>query len=372
MTVHLQEINQWEERHSRNVLKGGKQGDLGLERDPQEIGSVHPRCLDHDAIRVCIVDLDGECWFGAAQILDVLAEAGRIAKGGRFAWKVIDINKGTPRSSEFRCNGEERWVGRPHVVVLLAGDSALSNLTPSHLGNLRKLCHAASLICASGSAILALIRLGLLDGSPVAIAPRFRAIFRELQSGLKYVDLPLCRSGRVITCAGGIEVSSLAMMILREYCDDTIAQLVGSRLLLSRMSPDHERGVSISAKYGFRNQGLSRAIAFITENLNSCLTTKQITSYAGLSSRQLERLFRLYLNTSPRAFLMNMRLKQACELLNNTQLSLTEIAHSVGFVNSSHFGRCFRRHLGVNPGDCRRDGKGVKATRLSLDCELPA
>jgi AraC-like DNA-binding protein len=56
---------------------------------------------------------------------------------------------------------------------------------------------------------------------------------------------------------------------------------------------------------------------------------------------------------SPSDFIRNIRLKQACELLRNTDNDVTQIAYSVGFTSQTHFSTAFKKFTGISPTEYR-------------------
>jgi transcriptional regulator GlxA family with amidase domain len=54
-------------------------------------------------------------------------------------------------------------------------------------------------------------------------------------------------------------------------------------------------------------------------------------------------------------YLMQLRLKHASELLLNSDSRLKEIAEASGFPSVEYFGRCFKKHFGISPGEHRKD-----------------
>ena len=74
-----------------------------------------------------------------------------------------------------------------------------------------------------------------------------------------------------------------------------------------------------------------------------------IAEEVGISTRQLERLFGRYLNTSPKRYMMEMRLHRARNLIVQTEQSIAEIAMACGFKSTSHFTKTFRAHYGRTP-----------------------
>ena len=74
---------------------------------------------------------------------------------------------------------------------------------------------------------------------------------------------------------------------------------------------------------------------------------------AGLSVRQVGRKFRATFQSTPRDFLMRMRILHACSLLQRTTLPITAVALQSGFYDHSDFARQFRRQMGLSATEYR-------------------
>ena len=79
------------------------------------------------------------------------------------------------------------------------------------------------------------------------------------------------------------------------------------------------------------------------------LLPEQLAAEAGVSKRQLERLFRRWLQTSPTRYYMELRLNLARTLLSQTSVPVTDIALRCGFTSPGHFSERFRATVGVSP-----------------------
>ena len=92
--------------------------------------------------------------------------------------------------------------------------------------------------------------------------------------------------------------------------------------------------MSLSARLGVRHPKLIAVIQAMEENLEEPLSRGELAASADLSSRQLERLFRKYLNRSPARYYVELRLKlseavrQLRKELHLTQVQLAELVHS--------------------------------------------
>lgn len=107
--------------------------------------------------------------------------------------------------------------------------------------------------------------------------------------------------------------------------------------------------VSLQARQGMRNPRLAKAIAIMRDTLEQPIAAARIADEIGLSSRQLERLFGKFLNTTPKKHYMELRLDRARLLLLQTEMSVSEVAYGCGFDSPGHFARVFKAAYGVSP-----------------------
>ena len=89
-----------------------------------------------------------------------------------------------------------------------------------------------------------------------------------------------------------------------------------------------------------------KAESYIETNYSYPITVEEIASYVGISRSHLFRSFQNYMNRSPKEYLTEYRIKQACRLLRETDLSVSAIAYSVGFENNLYFSKAFRKQKG--------------------------
>ena len=85
------------------------------------------------------------------------------------------------------------------------------------------------------------------------------------------------------------------------------------------------------------------------QSLEEPLSPSLLAKEAGLSTRQLERLFRRYLDRSPKRYYLELRLKKARSLLLQTNMSVINVALACGFSSPSHFSKCYRAYYGRTP-----------------------
>jgi AraC-like DNA-binding protein len=99
---------------------------------------------------------------------------------------------------------------------------------------------------------------------------------------------------------------------------------------------------------GNRSQ-VERALRFIEDNLHADFALGDVCHAAGLSSAHINRCFQSEVGTSVWQYVKARRLERARDLLNDTALSVSQIAASCGFASASHFTTSFRARYGRSP-----------------------
>jgi two-component system response regulator YesN len=93
---------------------------------------------------------------------------------------------------------------------------------------------------------------------------------------------------------------------------------------------------------------------------NSDFSLHQVAEEIGISDRQIQRIFTRQDSSGFRQELTRMRLSRACWLLKNTDYSISEISNQVGYKQSMHFAKAFRRQTGISPRQWRKEHQEKK------------
>ena len=103
--------------------------------------------------------------------------------------------------------------------------------------------------------------------------------------------------------------------------------------------------------------GLLEILRYLELNLHLPLSLNQIALAHSMSVPSLQRLFKKHLGISPAAYLLNLRLECAADLLLAENVSVKEIAWRCGFENPLYFSTVFRRYKGVSPRKYRQSAE---------------
>ena len=95
------------------------------------------------------------------------------------------------------------------------------------------------------------------------------------------------------------------------------------------------------------------ALTFIAKHVDRELTVKQVAEEQGISRRTLELRFRTHLKCTVGNMLTRLRVAAACQLLEETELSASDISVDVGFASASSMANALRRHVEMTATEIR-------------------
>jgi len=106
-------------------------------------------------------------------------------------------------------------------------------------------------------------------------------------------------------------------------------------------------------RHGFRYAYVENALRFIQYNYTDDISIEDIAAYIGVSRSYLYKLFTEAMGLSPKEYLMNLRISQACGLLRSNEMTISQISASVGFKDPLYFTRVFKKSKGMTPGQMK-------------------
>jgi transcriptional regulator GlxA family with amidase domain len=200
-----------------------------------------------------------------------------------------------------------------------------------------------------------LARAGLLDGYKCTLHWENMASMREEFPKLHITDDLFVIDRDRYTCAGGSASFDMMINIMTKFHPDTPVSDISELFMWDRVrgQNDHQR-MPLQVQLGTNHGNLVEAVTLMENNIEEPISLEELSQYVGVSRRQLERLFRKYLDCVPTRYYMNLRLKHARQLLLQTNKSIIEVALACGFVSAPHFSKCYRDYFGVPPRDERR------------------
>lgn len=301
-----------------------------------------------------------------AAAIDCLRLANQMSGEDLYSWRIIGEGGGTINCSTgttFTLDGDLDELHRDDTVMLCGGRDVQAATTKRILNWLRREARRGIIMGGLCTAAFSLAKAGLLDGKRATIHWENHDSFAEEFLEVELTKSVFVKDGNRWTTAGGTSSIDLFLQIIADQQGDELANAVADQQIYSSIRTDQDtQRLSIPTRIGVRHPKLSRVIQAMELNIEEPISPSILAKDVGMSTRQLERLFRRYLNRSPKRYYMELRLQKARNLLMQTDMSVINVALACGFASPSHFSKCYRAHYDTTPYRER----GAHAARLSV------
>ncbi|MEM7490601.1 MAG: GlxA family transcriptional regulator [Pseudomonadota bacterium] len=302
---------------------------------------------------VTFVLLENFTLLSMASALDALRIANRMADATLYTWdlvgeggEVMTCSGGT----RFLLDGDLGEIGRDDLLMIVGGVDVAKASTKKIVAWLRREARRGITIGGLCTASYTMAVAGLLDGRRATIHWENQDSFTEEFPEIELTKSIFTVDGKRITTAGGTASVDLMLHLIAAHHGEDLAALVADQMIYSSIRTDQDtQRLSIPTRIGVRHPRLSQVIREMEQNIEEPISPSILASQVGMSTRQLERLFRRYLNRSPKRYYMELRLGKARNLLMQTDMSIINVALACGFTSPSHFSKCYRAHYGTTP-----------------------
>ncbi len=155
------------------------------------------------------------------------------------------------------------------------------------------------------------------------------------------------------------EVAGRFMDFLESTTGDNDYKIYGSLFtLFGLMQESNEKKVEIQPKNADRY--VEECLEYIHSNYYRGITVKDLCSYIGLEYSYLFRLFKTRVSKSPGQYLIDYKLAKAEQLLTETEMTVGEVAKTVGYEDRIVMTKAFVQKYGMSPSNYRKN-------KISLD-----
>jgi len=298
--------------------------------------------------------------------VESLRIANRMSGKTLYEWNIVGEGGETATCSAgtvFQLDSDLNETARDDTIVLCGGIDVANATTKRLLNWVRRESRRGAKLGGLCTAGYSLAKAGLLDGKRATIHWENQDSFVE-----EFEDVTLTKSvfvvdGSTFTTAGGTASIDLMLKFIADDHGENLASAVADQLIYTTIRTDQDtQRLSVPTRIGVRHPKLSAVIQMMEANIEEPISPSILAKDVGMSTRQLERLFRRYLNRSPKRYYMELRLQKARNLLMQTDMSVINVALACGFASPSHFSKCYRAQYNTTPYRER----GAQAARLSV------
>jgi len=288
-----------------------------------------------------------------ASAIESLRVANRTAGKELYSWKLLSDGGEDAQCSngcKFHVDGDLIELDRDDTVMLCGGIDVQRATTKRMLNWVRREARRGVTLAGLCTAGFTMAKAGLLDGKKATIHWENQDSFAEEFEEVDLTKSVFVVDGNRITTAGGTASIDLMIKLIADHHGEDLANAVADLLIYSSIRTDQDtQRLSIPTRIGVRHPKLSRVIQMMEQNIEEPISPAILARDVGMSTRQLERLFRRYLSRSPKRYYMELRLQKARNLLMQTDMTVINVALACGFASPSHFSKCYRSHYDTTP-----------------------
>lgn len=306
--------------------------------------------------------------------IEPLRAANEITGKRAFHWSVVGEDRARVAASAevmFEPNlalGEARDLDH---LFFLSGPSADFGNRRKGRAECRWLARQGVVLGGFSGGIFPLARAGLLAGHAVSVHWCYEAAFKAEFPSLARREAVMTIDRNRITAAGATAVFDLMLKLI----EDDLGPEVMTEVACWFQHPVVRGPDVLQRTPGYRADrtqdtmppAVARAIQLFSSHIEEPLSVADVADQVGLSARQLDRLFQSSTGQGPSRYYRMIRMKQARQLVQFSDLTLTAVAQSVGYQSSSRMARNYLEEFGLSPqadraarNDFRQRGSGLR------------
>lgn len=296
---------------------------------------------------------------GFIEALRHVADRGDQSRKRYCAWVTMTADRQSETASCGLSVRPDQSLGRPsdfdRVVIIGPLLRQFQNVSPA-IYDFLDAARAGNIpitgVC-TGSFVMA--KAGFLEGLTACIHPYHALDFKDRFPNIKYVtDKHFVEANGLATVPGGTSVLNYAAEVIERQMGSNRASKVMHQMSLPGTSWDIFGARQVRQRAdNSRDTRIIKTVSIMERKMGSGGTVAEVAAEVGISTRQLDRLFRAHFGITPKQFWLEMRLDYCKWLTLNSRRPITKIALAGGFFDSAHFISQFKSAFGITPGEMR-------------------
>ena len=214
-------------------------------------------------------------------------------------------------------------------------------------------------ICAVGTGSTFLAEANILHKRSATTHWFYYDLMKNKYPDVDWKRQHLITESNNIYCAGSINsMADLSIHFIQKLYGIEISKRVESHFSpeIRRAYQEHLFDDSINSKH--QDELIAATQNQIQLQFSDSIDFALLASELNLSERSLQRRFKSACNLSPLQYQQQIRMNSAKQLLQDSNLSILEVATSVGYSDASHFTRLFKKHYQQSPKTFRNAVRG--------------
>lgn len=237
-------------------------------------------------------------------------------------------------------------------TIIIPGWRGIDAPVPAALSSALVAAHQrGARILSICSGVFVLAAAGLLQGKQATTHWRYtQALAADYPATEVLPDVLYIDNGSILTSAGSAAGIDLCLHLVRRDFGAAIANHVARRLVVQPHRQGHQaQFIQQALPTEYESERFAPLFDHLHRHLAQPHSLKSMATYVGMSERTFLRRFEAATGTTPSRWLLQARLQQCCDLLENSQLAIEVIAEKTGFASATILRHHFRKQLQTTP-----------------------
>lgn len=265
-------------------------------------------------------------------------------------------------------------IERTDIVIIPAsvmdGETWVTGRYSEEVRWLQSMHASGAIICSACSGALLLAETGLLDDQDVTthwtLERTFRLNFPRVRLRLER-ELVISPDGTLVMSGASTAWHDLALYLISRFSGPATARSVAKFFMLQWHAEGQTPYIPFEERTDHGDRAVLAAQTWLQGHWSQPNPVETMIARSGLSVRNFARRFQKATGHAPLAYVQNVRIERAKQLLENSVEAIDEISAAVGYEDASFFRRVFKRTVGLRPADYRRKFSALSTAERSLE-----
>lgn len=294
--------------------------------------------------------------------LEPLRAANRYSQNNLYSWHLYGETTRSPIANNtmtLQTEGPLELADKLDYLIICGPHEPHDYNNEDIFKTLRRIAASGTYMGALDTGTYLLAKAKLIDKQKCTMhwenIPGFKEDFPQINISTELFEF----DGKIFTCAGGDASMDMMLTIIENKHGHELATMVAELFIHSDIRrADEPQRMGTAQRTGIFHAGLIDCVELMEANVEQPLSTQELADMINVSKRQLERLFRAHLKSTPTAYYQKIRLQVGQRLLQQTSMTVLDIAVACGFASAGHFSKRFRSYYGHSPRESRTRSTG--------------
>ncbi len=314
-------------------------------------------------------------------LFDVLASVGRTwsdLTGEPEQHDAFDLSIVAESPEPFRCHGglpvhpDGDLASADAAEIIILSDLAVAKgfdprgRWPGVVAWLKERYAAGAVLCSVCTGLALLAETGFLRGQQAtthwALHDMIESLYPEVDLRREAILVVSGPEDRLISCGGAASWEDLALYLIRRFRSEAEAVRTAKIFLFGDRGEGQLPYVVQRKHPTTQDAVIADCQAWIAEHYAHSNPVARMAERSGLSERSFKRRFRAETGLSPIEYVQALRVEEAKQYLETSDLTTDAVARAVGYEDTPFFRRLFKRRSGITPARYRQRFQGIGAS----------